>query len=228
MSVQAGAAQMGRGCYCRVEGERKWGQIKRNRKVFSALLSHKLWNTQPGLPEFAATALQTLISHPSSTPLPQSVARALWHCPHFYRSACQTPWSFPTCYTSILETLSLTTVTDVCVRPFCMYHFSQGRYDHMKDAPRVTPLESQACFCGAAQTFRITLVVQLPLPALLFLDTDTHTQSCKSTRFFAGAWMSCGWIIIACQKLADKLANIPRCRGEHLVGSWSLLRKQVP
>lgn len=64
---------MGTGCYCRLKRERKWGQIKRQRKVFSNLLSHKLCNTQPGLPELAAAAVQTCISHPSSTPL-QSVA----------------------------------------------------------------------------------------------------------------------------------------------------------
>lgn len=88
-------------------------------------------------------------------------------CLRFYRSACQTPWSFPT-------TVPKYTISCLCeCVPVC--HLSQRRWDHTKDSPLVMSLESSACFRRADWLMRSHHLYDQP--PLLFLDLSAHTHT---------------------------------------------------
>lgn len=80
---------------------------------------------------------------------------------YFHGSACQTPGGFPHALLPSLK--AVPEHTTWCLR-VPLYHFSQKRYNLWKDAPPVTPLESQACCWGAVPTFAITPLIQPAAP----------------------------------------------------------------
>lgn len=136
------------------------------------------------------------ISHPNSTP--SLVASPLQHCPHFYRSASQTPWSFPTRCTSTPKSMSPTTPTDVCVC-LCVCITSRGED---KTTRKVLPWwHLWNPRHASVELRRLSRSLQLynsPSPPS-YSETQALTQSCKSSMFFSVVWMSSDWIMIVCR-----------------------------